>query len=133
MDNLNYYDIRPAGLDAYLSSHGWHFSKAMCKWAVSKMRDRNERRIEFRTKDQVEQFLRSHGIELKRDNGYDAVYVIHMVYADFFGSSINTDDAIAKYVRDYIDDPDGYEGIAFVRFLADCEAKGIGIDWEDMI
>lgn len=133
MENLNYYDIRPAGLDAYLSSHGWHFSKAMCQWAVSKMRDRNGRKIVLRSKEQVDEFLRTRGVELQNDNGYDASYVLHMVYADFFGSSINTDDAIAKYVRDYIDDPDGYEGIAFTRFLADCDAKGIGIDWEDMI
>lgn len=97
------------------------------------MRDRNGRKVEFRSKEQVEQFLRSRNVELQNDNGYDAVYVLHMVYADFFGSSITTDDAIVKYVRDYIDDPDGYDGIAFVRFLADCEAKGISIDWEDYI
>lgn len=105
----------------------------MCEWAVSMMRDRNGRKIDFRSKQQVHEFLRNHGAELKNDNGYDAVYVMHMVYADFYGSSIITDDGICKFVRDYIDDPDGYDGIAFTRFLADCEAKGISIDWEDVI
>lgn len=28
-------------MDDYLSSYGYHFSKAMCEWAVSMMRDRN--------------------------------------------------------------------------------------------
>ena len=34
---------------------------------------------------------------------------------------------------DEMDDPDGYEGMAFSRFLADCNAKGVPIVWEDMI
>jgi hypothetical protein len=27
----------PEGMENYLSFNGWHFSKKMCQWAVSKM------------------------------------------------------------------------------------------------
>ena len=33
----------------------------------------------------------------------------------------------------YIDDPDGYDGIAFSRYLADLKRTGKYIDWEEMI
>ena len=48
MDRLDYYDILPEGMDAYLSNYGWHFSKKMCEWAVSNMRDRNDKRIQMK-------------------------------------------------------------------------------------
>ena len=32
---LDMYDEFPSGMKAYLSQYGWHFSKAMCDFAVS--------------------------------------------------------------------------------------------------
>ena len=34
---LDMYDDFPSGMKAYLSAYGWHFSKAMCDWAISMM------------------------------------------------------------------------------------------------
>ena len=127
------YDILPRGMREYLSFHGWHFSKAMCEWAISKMRDRNGKPLTPKTKDQVENTLRSFGIEIKNDKGYDKVFVMHMGISDYLGSSIADEGYLAKYVKDVLDDADGYDGIAFTRFLADCNAKGIPIMWEDVI
>lgn len=56
-----------------------------------------------------------------------------MAYSDFFPEPLNSDYDIMMYVQKYIDDPDGYEGIAFSRFLADVKRKGEYIDWEEMI
>ena len=133
MNRLDYYDILPAGMDAYLSNYGWHFSKAMCEWAVSKMRDRNGNKIQMRTKEQVEAILRSAGVEIENDNGYDKVFLMHMGLSDYVGSSIPDEVHLARYVQDVLDDKDGYDGIAFSRFLADCNGKGVPIMWEDMI
>ena len=130
---MDYYDIMPAGLEAYLSSYGWHFSKALCEWAISKMKDRNGNKIPVRTKEQVETMLKASGVELENDYGYDAVFVMHMGLSDYLGSSITDEAHLAKYVKDVLDDKDGYEGIALTRFLADCSAKGIPIMWEDVI
>ena len=133
MDRLDYYDILPKGMDAYLSHYGWHFSKAMCEWAVSKMRDRNKKRVQMRSKDDVSDVLKSYGVEIENDYGYDKVFVFHMGLSDFIGSSMPDESYVAKYVKDVLDDKDGYEGIAFCRFLADCNANGVPIIWEDMI
>ena len=133
MNRLDYYDIMPAGLEAYLSNHGWHFSKAMCYWAISRMKDRNDNKLSAMTKDQVETILKTHGIILNNDLGYDKVFVFHMGMSDYLGSSIPEEARLARYVKDVLDDVDGYEGIAFCRFLADCNGKGVPIDWEDMI
>ena len=40
---------------------------------------------------------------------------------------------MARYIEDVICDPDGYEGLVFNRFLADCGGKGVAIFWENMI
>lgn len=133
MDRLDYYDILPSGMEAYLSHYGWHFSKKMCEWAVSKMRDKNDRPVTLRSKEQVERILSTYGITLKNDLGYDKVFVMHMGISDYLGGSVPDEAHLAKYVKEVLDDKDGYEGIAFSRFFADCNGKGIPINWEDMI
>lgn len=133
MERLDYYDIRPSGLDAYLRSYGYHFSKAMCEWATDMMKDRNGNKLPVYDKDKVESILKANNITIANDKGYDKVFVMNMARSDFWGSAISDEPHLAKYVKDYLDDTDGYESIAFNRFYADCIGKGIPIIWEDMI
>jgi len=123
----------PAGMDAYLSSYGWHFSKPMCEWAVSKMKDRNGNKVQMKSKEQVESIMKTANVSIDNDLGYDKVFVYHMGLSDYMGDSITDEAHLAKYVKNVLDDRDGYDGIAFSRFLADCNAKGVPIMWEDMI
>lgn len=130
---LDDYEIHPDGMYEYLSSYGWHFSKKLCEWAVSKMRDRNGKKVQMRSKQEIDSVLKGYGIEVENDNGYDAVFVFHMACSDFVGNSLVDELAAARYVKDYLDDKDGYEGIAFSRFIADCNGKGTPIIWSDVI
>lgn len=130
---MDYYDLLPSGMEAYLSLYGWHFSKRLCEWAVSKMKDRNGNKIKMKTKEEVDAILKANSIELENDPGYDSVFVMHMGLSDYLGSSITDEMHLARYVKDVLDDKDGYEGIALTRFLADCSAKGVPIIWEDVI
>jgi hypothetical protein len=130
---LDTYDTMPKAMRAYLSNYGWHFNKKLCEWAISMMRDRNKARLQLVEKDKVEAMLKQHGVEITTDKLYDAMYVLHMAKADFMGSSIVDEAHLAKYVGDYLNDPDGYDGIALTRFYADCMGKGIGIEWEDVL
>lgn len=123
----------PSGYEAYMAEYGEHFSKKMCKWAVSMMRDRNGEKIAFKDKEQVDEILLRYGVTPDNDKGYDKVYVMHMALADFMGSSIEDEAHIAMYVKDLLDDPDGYDGLVFNRFVMDCMGKDIPIIWEDMI
>ncbi len=133
MDRLDTYGTLPRGMQEYLSNHGWHFSKAMCEHAVSCMKDRSGNKITPHPKEKVEALLKQYGIELKNAKGYDAVYVFHFGMAKLQGSSIIDQQRLAMFVRDYIDDADGYEGIALTRYYADCIGKGEPIEWEDFV
>lgn len=130
---LDTYDTMPKAMRAYLANYGWHFNKKLCEWAISMMRDRSKAKLSLYDREKVESILKQNGVEITTDKLYDAMYVIHMARADFMGSSIADEAHLAKYVGDYINDPDGYDGIAMTRFYADCMGKGIGIEWEDMI
>lgn len=132
MNRLDIYEKKPTGMEEYLSNYGWHFSKKMCCWAVSKMKDREGKPIKPYEKEELDELLKAHGVDIDV-KGYDAVYVAAMAKADFYKSSIADDMHLMKYVGDYIGDVDGYDGIAFTRFYADCIAKGVPIQWDDML
>ena len=133
MERLDYYDIIPKGMDAYLSSHGHHFSKPMLEWAVGMMKSRDGKKIQIPERKKMDEIMKAYGIQLKRAEGYyDPIYVWCMAMSDYFGSSI-TEIRLANFVRDYIDDPDGNPTRAFDEFYVNCMAKGIDIPWEDMI
>lgn len=126
---LDTFDTMPQDMRAYLSNYGWHFNKHLCEWAISLMRDKNKAKLSLYDREKVESMLKQHGIEIPMEQIYDAMYVLHMARADHIGSSIADDAHLAKFVGDYLNDPDGYNEVALTRFYADCIGKGIGIDW----
>lgn len=127
----------PTGMEDYLAQNGWHFNKKMCNWATSKMRKKDAAgksvKISPYTKEDVDNVLTRNNVKLENDWGYDAVYVANMCIADFLGSSILDESRMAQYIKNVIDDPDGYEGMVFTRFYADCIGSGHPIMWEDML
>lgn len=134
MERLDYYDILPKGMDAYLAAHGRHFSKPMLEWACSMMKDRNNRPGELIDNKRFDDLMRSYSQTLERRDGYyDGPYVWAMAKSDYFGSSIRDEQHLAMYVKDYIDDIDGNPTRAFDEFYMNCTAKGIDIPWGDMI
>lgn len=85
------------------------------------------------TKEKVDEILTNHGISLNNNELYDYVYVYNMGNNDFLGSSIPDEKHLAHYVKDVIDDKDGYDGIVFNRWYADTVSQGIPIEWEEML
>lgn len=133
------YDEIPEGMKVYINNYGCHFNKKLCKEAVSRMYtsiDANGRKHFIDkpyTKEDVDGMLKAYGIELKRNKLYDAVYVANMCAADFLGKSVPTEEHLAKYIKDVIDDPDADDGYVFNRFYADTIFMNDPIEWEDMI
>ena len=76
------------------------------------------------TKESLDTMLKSNNITIENDVGYDSVYVLNMAKSDFHGSSLPDEAHLIRFVKDYLDDPDGYEGVAMTRFYADCIGKG---------
>ena len=128
----------PSGMKEYLDTYGWHFSKKMCEWAVSKMKRKNpqtqkEEPLDYMDKDKTEEFLKKYNVTLPDVKGYDHVYELNSARADYFKSSIPDEQHLALFVKDYIGDVDGYPTMPFTRFYADCIGSGTPIMWENML
>ena len=117
----------------YLKLYGPHFTKKLVEFACKLMEKKNGPITPF-TKEEVEEKLRQNKITLQYNKFSDAVFVANMCKADFLGSSVPNDDKhIWMYVKDVIDDPDGYDGQVFYRWLSDMEGMNIPIDWEEFV
>lgn len=135
-EDLTLYDIKPKYMKNYIRYYGEHFNKQLCDFAVSKMykvTNGIKTKITPYTKEEVETILKKYNITIVNKQGYDHVYVANMCKADLLGSSIPNEQYLAKYIKDVLDDPDGYPCIAFYRWYADTCKKAVIIDWEDMI
>lgn len=134
---LDARDKFPSGMEEYLAQNGWHFSKKMLEWATSEMYKGDisgkRTKIQSLSKDVVDELLRKYGIILKNKFGYDYVFAANMCRADYSGSSVPDEQHLALFVKDYVDDPDGYEELPFTRFYADCIGTGKPIPWEDVV
>lgn len=129
---LRFMDSSSDCKEEYIERYGKHFNQRLCDYAVQKMK-KNDREIVPITKEQVDQLLSEFGIRLEHSKMWDYVYVANMCKADFYGSSIIDDEHMAMYIKDVIDDEDGYEGIVFCRWCADIKHKNITVDWQSML
>ena len=132
MTDLTQYDIKPEVMINYLRYNGPHFTKKLAEFAISKMK-KDGKYLEMTDEAKIERLMKQYNIKLENDELYDKVYVLNMAKADFYGTSLQTEQQLIQYVKDYLDDEDGYDGIAFNRFIADCARKGVTIKWEKMI
>ena len=117
----------------YLRLYGPHFTKELCDFAVSLMKD-EKGEITPITKKQLEEKLKAQNITLQYDVMHDAVYVANMCKADYLGIAMpDSDYNLCMYVKRTIDDPDGYDGQPFNRWLSDIEGMHVPIDWSEFV
>lgn len=130
--------VFPSGMEDYLALYGWHFSKKLCEHAVSRMTRKSPttgspERLPAWDRAKVEEVLRRYGVDPSKFIAYDHVYVMNMARADYMGSSIPDEQHLAMFVKDYLCDPDGYDGVALTRYFADCNGCGEQPMWDDVI
>lgn len=139
MEALDSFEIiMPKEMRSYLRAYGYSFNKKANDFAVSLMKKKNPatgkvEKIEPMTKEQVEELLAKYNITLEHNNGHDFVYVANMIRADYWKSSIKDEQSMAQMIKDIIDDEDNPSGNVFRKFLADADAKGIVVDWEEIL
>jgi len=125
-------------MEQYLSFYGFHFNRKLYEFAVKMMRKKDRKtevteEIEPVIIDKLEEALKKYRVNIPHNNLYDAAYLCSMVNADFWGSSIEDEEHMMRYIKDVLCDVDGYEGLVFSRFVADCGAKGVTIFWDRML
>lgn len=134
---LDARDQFPSGMEEYLAQNGWHFSKKMFEYASDRMYKKEpsgrKTKLVVLTKEMVDELLKKYGVNLENKYGYDYVFAANMCKADYLGSSVPDEQHLALFVKDYVDDPDGYPELPFTRFYGDCIGTGTPIAWEDVI
>ena len=135
--NLTDYVPKPKSMSVYLRNFGPHFNKALCDFAVSNMyldEDGDDPIVPY-SKEEVDNLLTSNNIRLEHNKLYDYIFVANMAKADFMGPKgcLQTDEQVARYIKNVIDDPDAAEGVTFTRFLATMACNGVPIDWYDIL
>lgn len=128
----------PEDMRQYVSYYGTHFNKKLCEFAVSNMKRKDAttgklKSITPMTMEELKALLDKYKVEIDSNDQYDALFLANMAKADYWGNSIEDDEHLAKYIDDVLCDPDGYEGVVFWRYLADCCGKGRVIYWENML
>lgn len=128
----------PKQMRSYLRSYGYNFNKKACDFAVSRMKRLNpatgkKEPIEGMTKDMVEELLKKQNVKLEHNEGHNFVYVANMIKADFWKSSVDDEAHMAKMIKDIIDDPDNEGGNVFRKWLADADAVGMVVDWDEIL
>lgn len=136
--NLEMYQgTLPSGQREYMMHYGEHFSKKAAMFAISIMKKKNASGVEESIKpmsmDAIDELLTKCGVKLKNDIAYDKVYLAAKCDADYLGSSIPDEQHKAKYIKDVLDDEDGYDGMPFVEWYHKVLHKGIPVMWEDIM
>lgn len=136
-ENLTSYEVMPEDLAIYMSHNGPHFNKKCCEFAISQMYkiDNNgeEQEIKPYAKGEVEELLRAYNVKVKYAQLEDITYVANMCKADYLKGSVPTEQHLALYIKETLDDPDGCEGLVFNRWISDMRWLGIAIPWDEFV
>lgn len=117
------------GYGDYVDKHGKHFTDELAEFASMRMKNRNGMTHTWKVSEVKSAFERM-GLEkpVKYTWG-DATYAANMAYADFYGSSLKSEQDCLRYANDLMSDVDGYEGMILNRYLADIMGKEMKMDW----
>lgn len=117
----------------YKNAYGKHFTKELCEMAVSKLENANGSDKHFSVEEVMNLWHKHNLPDIPHANWYDVTYVMNMGYADYYGKLFTNTYEVGMFTYLYLSDPDGYEGIAFERWVADMKNKDIDIDWHSYI
>lgn len=114
---------------AYIEKHGPHFTECLAEYASKQMENANGKEHTWKPSE-VKMALSEDGLKIPGHATLgDVTYVANMAYADF---SLK-DDLCMKLAYDTANDPDGYDGMIFNRWLSDILGKGVNINWREFI
>ena len=136
MANFFMCDI-PEDMRTYLSYYGMNFSKKLYEFAVENMRresaDGRLERVKPLLVDELKNILSKYKINIESNDIYNALYLAAMVKADYWGTTIEDDEHLVRFIEDTLCDVDDADRQVFARYLDDCSVKGCVIHWNEML
>lgn len=115
------------GYIEYIKEHGYHFTDKLAHYASMVMKN---------VSGTAHEFTAAHVTSIKRNHNEtdgDLVYTANMAFADFYPQVIPTAETCLKYAEAVATDPDGYEGMEFLRWTSDAIGNAVTINWEEFI
>lgn len=133
VDDKSAYDESESwGLKSYTNRHGYHFTDQLAQVASDMMINSNGKSHKW-TPEQIEKTMKMYGLKC---NGKctlgDLTYLANMAYADLYPSVLKDEVSCLRYAVAMAEDPDGYDGMIFNRWLSDLKKSGREnrIQWE---
>lgn len=129
---IDYKDTFGSDMDRYLNEYGWHFTKKLCHYAVSRMKNKDGDPISPISHEQYAELLNKYNITISNDKMHDGVFVANMCKADYYKRSVPDEQHLAMFVKDYLEDRDAPDGVAMRRWYITMMGKGEPIDWDEV-
>ena len=115
----------------YIKKHGYHFTDKLADYASKKMVNTSGSAHSWTT-EQLRNVLGPFTPTHNETSG-DIAYTANMAYADFYPAVLDIVDKCITYAKLVASDPDGYEGMEFMRWTSDAIGKSLTLNWEDFI
>lgn len=118
----------------YVMKYGHHFNEKLSEYASKKMEIKKGDPEHYWTREQVITAMEKMGLSIPMGwRACDAHYLANMAYADYFGSSLPSEELCLKFVHDFMTDPDGYNCKAFFHYTTDIMSLGEFVNWAEML
>lgn len=132
-DHIHEYGQKSEHYKRYIEKHGYHFTDELAEHASKAMKNVSSNPHSW-TVQQAKKTMESLGLAIPSTSTHgDITYTANMAYADFYPDPIKDEASCLRYAYKVATDPDGYEGMAFCRWMADVYMKHKEIDWEKFV
>lgn len=120
---------------AYIEKNGYHFTCKLADYVTKRHLKNADGTSHNWTTAQVKGAMEAAGMTnnpLGMTWG-DAAYLANWYYSDEYPDVLNNETAVIRRAYNAAQDPDGYEGMTFARWLSDVVANEWTIDWLDFM
>lgn len=112
-------EMHDAGIMQYMEKHGSHFTVSLAEEASRRMLNSNGNPHTWKAQ-QVHESIVGIGLNIPANVTLgDVTYLANMYYADLYPEVLKDEQSCIRAAVKTANDPDGYEGMTFRRWLAD--------------
>lgn len=120
---------------AYIKRHGYHFTPELADYVTRNHLINTDGSRHNWTTSQVKTAMETAGMKanLLHMTWGDASYLANWYYSDEYPDILTSEPAVIRRAYRAAQDPDGYEGMTFYRWLSDVVGHGLEIDWKSFL
>lgn len=117
----------------YVSINGYHFNDKLVEWAVDRMENTDKSKHKWSVSQVATAYKTAGFTKPEKMTDGDITYIVNMAYADFYPAVLKTEPDCIKYAEAVANDPDGYDEMPFMRWLADMIGRSEIVQWDKML